>query len=158
MEVEITDATRDDVERLIEIYSAPHLYHTRQEASRYVESFLNYQHINVLRTNSTLAGVLFWRVESEKHHGIIVIDELWIEEKFRRQGLGERLLRASIEAAMDFFETDGFVLRKVLVTTAEDNAPARRLYEKLGFHNCAVLKDLYGKGENELVYILTVNP
>jgi ribosomal protein S18 acetylase RimI-like enzyme len=158
MKVEITDATRDDVERLTEIYSAPHLYHTKQEASRYVGSFFNYQHINVLKANNTLAGVLFWRVESEKHHGIIVIDELWIEEEFRRKGLGERLLRDSIEAATSFFEKDGSVLRKVVVTTAEDNAPARRLYEKVGFHNCAVLKDLYGKGENELVYILTVNP
>jgi len=49
-------------------------------------------------------------------------------------------------------------LRKVLVTTAENNEPARRLYEKIGFKKSAVLKDLYGKNENELVYILTLNP
>jgi len=41
-----------------------------------------------------------------------VIDELWIDEGFRRKGLGEKLLRASIKNAKTFFEKDGFVLRK----------------------------------------------
>ncbi len=50
------------------------------------------------------------------------------------------------------------MLRKVLVTTGEDNEPARKLYEKLGFQKSAVLTDLFGQGENELVYVLTNNP
>jgi len=158
MNVKIADATKDDVEKLIEIYSAPHLYHARGEASWYVKSFFDYHHIKVVKLDNVLAGWLFWRVESERHHGIVVIDELYIDERFRRKGLGERLLRKSIEDAKNFFEKDSFVLRKVLVTTAEDNEPAKRLYEKVGFKKCAVLADLYGKGENELVYILTLNP
>lgn len=158
MQIEIVDATRRDVDKLIEIYSAPHLYHTKEEASRYVKSFFDYHHIKVVKADGTVVGVLFWQVESEKHHGIIVIGDLWIEEKFRSRGLGEKLLRTAISDAVTIFEKDGFVLRKVLVTTAEDNVPARRLYEKIGFQKCAVLKDLYEQGENELVYILTLNP
>jgi ribosomal protein S18 acetylase RimI-like enzyme len=158
MKVEISDATEQDVEKLVEIYSTPHLYHTREEASRYVNSFFDYHHIKVIRLHGALIGQLFWRVESEEHHGIIVVDELHIDEKFRRKGLGERLLRAAIEDAKAFLEKDGHVLRKVLVTTTQDNKPARKLYEKIGFKKSAVLKDLYGRGENELVYILTVNP
>jgi len=111
-----------------------------------------------VKLDAVLAGWLFWRVESEKHHGIAVIDEVWMDERFRRKGLGEKLLRASIEDAKNFFEKDGFVLRKVLVTTAENNEAGRRLYEKTGFKKYAVLKDLYRKNENELVYILTLNP
>jgi len=158
MQTEIADAARIDVDKLVEIYSAPHLYHTKKEANRYVKSFFDYHHIKVVKADGTVVGVLFWQVESEKHHGIIVVEDLWMDEKFRRRGLGEKLLRTSINDACSVFEKDGFVLRKVLVTTAEDNVPARRLYEKVGFQKCAVLKDLYGKGENELVYILTLNP
>jgi ribosomal protein S18 acetylase RimI-like enzyme len=146
------------VERLIEVYSSPHLYHTREEASWYVKSFFDYHHIKVVKSDEVSAGWLFWRVESERHHGIAVIDELWVDEKFRRKGLGEKLLRTSIEDAKNFFKRDGFVLRKVLVTTAEDNEPAIKLYEKIGFQKSAVFKGLYGKGENEIVYILTLNP
>ena len=158
MNVKITDAIENDVERLIEVYSSPHLYHTREEASWYVKSFFDYHHIKVVKLDEVPAGWFFWRVESERHHGIVVIDELWVDEKFRRKGLGEKLLRTSIEDAKNFFKRDGFVLRKVLVTTAEDNEPAIKLYEKIGFQKSAVFKGLYGKGENELVYILTLNP
>lgn len=158
MGVEIVDASGGFVERLVNIYSSPHLYHIKKEASRYVKSFFEYHHIKVAKLRKTIADVLFWRVEAEKHHGIMVIDELRIDEKFRRKGFGERLLRASIEDAKTVFGKDGYVLRKTLVTTGEENVAARKLYEKIGFQKSAVLKGLYGKGENELVYILTLNP
>lgn len=145
------------MEKLIDIYSSPHLYHTREEASRYVKSFFEYHHIKVAKLQSTIVGVLFWQVEAEKHHGVMIIDELWIDEKFRRKGFRERLLRASLKDSQSFFGKDGYSLRKALVTTGEDNAPARKLYEKIGFQKSAVLKDLFGKGENELVYVLTLS-
>ena len=155
MSVEIADANECDVERLI---SLPHRYHTKEEATWFVKSYFDYHHIKVVRLRSRIIGALFWRVEADKHHGIIVIDDFWINEKFRRKGLGEKLLRSSIEDAKTFLEKDNYILRKVLLTTAQDNKPARKLYEKVGFQKTAVLKDLYGRGENELVYILTVNP
>jgi len=158
MNIKIASPTREDLERLIDIYSAPHLYHTKEEATKYVKQFHDYHHIKVVKLNDALAGMLTWRVESEKHHGIMIIDDLWIEERFRQRGLGQKLVKASIEDAEDVFRKAGFVLRKVMLTTTEDNAPARRLYEKLGFLKSAVLEGLYGKGENELVYILTLNP
>jgi GNAT superfamily N-acetyltransferase len=46
---------------------------------------------------------------------------------YRRKGLGEALLRALLDAA----EADG--LRQVWLSVRPDNAPALRLYEKLGF-------------------------
>lgn len=157
MNAKVANPSKEDLERLVEIYSAPHLYHTREEAAKYVRQFNDYHHIKVVKLNDALVGVLTWRVESEKHHGIMVIDDLWIEERFRRRGLGQKLVKASIKDADDVFHKSGFVLRKVMLTTAEDNAPARRFYEKLGFLKSAALEGLYGKGENELIYILTLN-
>lgn len=57
-----------------------------------------------------------------------------------------------------FFAKYNFAIRKVVVTTGEDNEPAKKLYEKIGFQETAVLRDLFAQGENELVYILTLNP
>jgi len=158
MDTEIVDATKRDVETLVDIYSSPHLYHTKDEASWFVRSFFDYHHVKVVKLHDVLIGALFWRVEEEKHHGIAVIEDLWIDEKFRRRGFGEKLLRTTVEDAKTFFGKDGYILRKVVVTTAQDNKPARRLYEKIGFQKSAVLKDLYAEGENELVYVLTLNP
>jgi ribosomal protein S18 acetylase RimI-like enzyme len=158
MNVKIASPAREDLERLIDIYSAPHLYNTKEEATKYVKQFHDYHHIKVVNLNDALAGMLTWRFESEKHHGIMIIDDLWIEERFRQRGLGQKLVKASIEDAENVFRKAGFALRKVMLTTAEDNVSARRLYEKLGFEKSAVLEDLYGKGKNELIYILTLNP
>jgi len=156
MDFQVQDASKNDVDSLIEIYSAPHLYHNQEEASWFVKSFYDYHHIKVVKHTGRIVGVLFWNVVEEMHHGLTEIVDLWISEHLRRRGLGERLLRSAIEDMKQLLEKDGYVLRKVMVTTGEDNDPARKLYEKVGFEKSAILEDLFAEGENELVYILTV--
>lgn len=158
MSLEITDPDENDAESLIEVYSSPDLYHGREEASWFVKSFFDYHHVKIIKHERSVVGALFWNVVEEKHHGLVEIGDLWIDQSFRRRGLGERLLRTVIEDMKKFFARDNHVLRKVLVTTGEDNEPAKKLYKKAGFQKSAVLRDLFGQGENELVYVLPVNP
>lgn len=158
MYAEVVDATALDVEDLIGIYSSPHLYHNREEASWFVKSFFDYHHIKVVKNEGKVIGGLFWNTVEERHHGLAQVADLWIDENFRRKGLGEKLLRTVIEDMKQFFATSNHVLRKVVVTTGDDNEPAKKLYEKVGFKEVAVLKDLFAKGENEVVYVLTHNP
>ena len=157
MSMQMADADESAVESLIGIYSSPHLYHNREEASWFVKSFFDYHHVKVVRHVEKVIGAAFWNVVEEKHHGLAEIKDFWIDENFRRRGLGERLLRTIIEDMKQFFAKENFALRKVLVTTGEDNEPAKKLYEKVGFQRSAVLRDLFAQGENELVYILTLN-
>lgn len=159
MDFPISSASREDVEKLIEIYSSPaSIYHSREEASWFVKSFFDYHHIKVVKQHAKVVGAAFWNVVEERHHGLAEIVDLWIEETCRRRGLGEKLLGAVIEDMKRFFAEGEDVLRKVLVTTGNDNEPAKRLYEKVGFEKIAVLADLFGKGEDELVYVFTCNP
>ncbi len=158
MPVEVSDPTDRDIESLTRIYSSPGFCDTRESATWFVNSFRDYHHIKVARVDDAIIGAVLWRLDSEWHHGIAVVEDLWIEEANRRRGLGEELLRACIRDAEQFLQARGYSLRKVLLTTAEDNGPARGLYEKLGFKNSASLEGLYGEGENELVYVLTVIP
>jgi len=158
MNMQIADADENDVESLVRIYSSPHLYHNRQEASWFVKSFFDYHHIKVVKHEGRVIGAIFWNVVEEKHHGLTEIVDLWIDEDFRGRGLGERLLRSVVEDMKQFFAKNNFVLRKILVTTGSDNEPAKNLYEKVGFQKSAALADLFAQGETELVYILTLNP
>jgi len=157
MDTRIVNASAKDVEDLITIYSSPHLYHNRQEASWFVKSFFDYHHIKIVKAKEKVVGAAFWNVLEEKHHGLTEIGDLWIDEGYRRKGLGEKLLRTVIEDMKRFFSKKNYTLRKVLVTTGDDNEPAKKLYEKIGFRKSALLADLFGKGENELVYILTLD-
>ena len=120
-----------------------------------MKSFFDYHHIKVIKDQKRIIGAAFWNVMEEKHHGLAQIVDLWIIEGFRRTGLGEKLLRVIIEDMKQLFVKSNHVLRKVLVTTGDDNEPAKRLYEKVGFEKIAVLADLFAKGENEIVYVLT---
>jgi ribosomal protein S18 acetylase RimI-like enzyme len=122
-----------------------------------VKSFFDYHHIKVMKNENKVIGAMFWNVLEEKHHGLAEIGDLWIDESFRRRGLGEKLLRTVIEDMKTFFRKGNYALRKVLVTTGDDNEAAKKLYEKAGFKKAAALADLFGKGETELVYVLTVN-
>jgi ribosomal protein S18 acetylase RimI-like enzyme len=158
MSLEITDPDKDDVESLVEIYKSPDLYHNREQASWFVKSFVDYHHVKVIKKERKVIGAAFWNVVEEKHHGLAEIADLWIEENLRRRGLGEKLLLTVIEDIKRFFAKDNHVLRKVLVTTGEDNEAAKKLYEKVGFQKSAVLRDLFAAGENELVYVLTIKP
>jgi len=146
------------VESLIQVYSSADLYHNGEEASWFVKSYFDYHHIKVVKQRREVVGAVFWNTVEEKHHGLTNIQDLYIDEKFRRKGLGERLLRASIEDMKKLYAKHRYTLRKVFVTTGEDNKPARNLYEKIGFRLVAVLPDLFAKGENELAYVLTLNP
>jgi ribosomal protein S18 acetylase RimI-like enzyme len=156
--LEIVEPNKGDIESLIQIYSSADLYHNREEASWFVRSFFDYHHVKIVKQERNVVGAVFWNVVEEKHHGLAEIGDLWIDKNFRRRGLGERLLRTVIEDMKKIFSKDKHVLRKVLVTTGEDNEPAKKLYEKIGFRKSAVLRDLFSQGENELVYVLTVNP
>lgn len=158
MHIQILDASKKDVESLIKIYSSPDLYHSVEEASWFVRSYFDYHHIKVVKQDGKIVGALFWNCAEEKHHGLTNIQDLWIDENFRRKGLGEKLLRSAIEDMKKLYANRHYALRKVFVTTGEDNKPARNLYEKVGFKIVAVLPDLFAQGENELVYILTPNP
>jgi len=158
MNIRIANASTKDVNNLIEIYSLPHLYHNREEASWFVKSFFDYHHIKVVKGEEKVVGATFWNVVEEKHHGLAEIGDIWIEEGFRGRGLGERLLRTVIKDMKQFFAKDDYTLRKVLVTTGDDNKPAKKLYEKVGFKKVATLEDLFAEGENELVYVLTIRP
>lgn len=56
-----------------------------------------------------------------------ILNDLYVKEDFRKQSIGEKL----IKAAMDFAKNDGATF--VQLETAKDNSTAQRLYETIGF-------------------------
>lgn len=66
-----------------------------------------------------------------------ILNDLYVKEAFRKEGLGRRL----IETALDFArEQSASVLQ---LETAVDNYPAQRLYEAIGFKEQAPATDFF---------------
>ena len=154
MRLEIEDARRDDLERLTEIYSCYDLHRIKQDAENYVKCYLEHWHIKVARIDGIVQGACFWRPEGEAVWGLGWIEDLWVEPGFRNKGFGEKLLSASISDAKRYFESRGFKLRMFALTVQENNAPARAVYERLGFRKVTDLTDIYIDGEDALFYVL----
>jgi ribosomal protein S18 acetylase RimI-like enzyme len=154
MKVELSKATKKDLTRLIEMFSDPDLKTSVEESDWFVHCYFDYHHINVARVKDEIQGACFWRIEGERYSGLGWIENLWVEERYRRMNLGEKLLKRSIEDMKVFFEKDNKKLRKVVLTTQVERASARKLYEKIGFRCAASLGDMYDPGGHDLFYIL----
>lgn len=152
MEVIVEPAKETDIPRLEEIYSAEDLHGSLPQARWYVRSHFDYNSILVARVDDRIQGSCFWRIEGEKVSGTGWIEDMWVEKRFRRIGLGERLLRKAVADLEEHFSKDGIVLRKIFLTTHVTNKAARALYEKLGFVKCGEVDSMYQDGILTLVY------
>ena len=156
--IEISSATADDLDRLIEIYALPELERNAGESRWFVNCYFDYHHINVAKVDKKIQGTCFWRIEGEKCLGLGWIENLWVEKQHRRMGLGERLLKESIADMKSFYEKDGIRLRKIALTTQSYRNSAMRLYERIGFRKAASLSDMYDPRGLDFMYILDLNP
>jgi ribosomal protein S18 acetylase RimI-like enzyme len=81
----------------------------------------------VAETDSTLAGLVAWRIREKPDHGLV--DLLAVSAAHRRQGWGHRLCAHALE------EMTKRGVQVVEIGTGQDafHAPARALYSSLGF-------------------------
>lgn len=70
---------------------------------------------------------LYPKYSSGKAEKNWILNDLYVNEKYRKQGIGEAL----ISTAMDFAKDDG--AKFVQLETATDNFTAQSLYEQIGF-------------------------
>ena len=82
----------------------------------------------------------FWHIMDEGH-----ITNVAVKSTFRGQGIGESLMRALME------ETKKEQIEAVTLEVRVSNAPAIRLYEKMGFVGVGVRPGYYPDGEGAVI-------
>jgi len=151
---EITAATKADLPRLVEVFANPDLKTTLEESEWFVRCYLDYHHVLVAKVGGNIQGACFWRIEGERYSGLGWIENIWVEERFRKLGLGEDLLRAAVTDIRRYFESHKVLPRKVVLTTQIERESARSLYEKVGFRHVASIEGMYDPGGHDMVYML----
>lgn len=68
-----------------------------------------------------------------------------VEENYRKEGVGRRLIERAIEAAKVKNA------ERMMLEVYENNTAAKSLYLSAGFKQIAVRKDYYGAGKNALI-------
>jgi len=104
-------------------------------------------HYLVVRVGDEIAGFAgLWLMVDEAHVTTFAIDPAW-----RRNHLGERLLIALLDLALDRRATEATLEVRL------SNLPARRLYEKYGFRPVGI-RPRYYSDDHEDALIMTTEP
>lgn len=144
----IVPMTRGDLDRVIAIERQ--CFPTAWSRESYERELLNanarYLEARVGELVVGYAGM--WVIPPEAH-----ITTIAVEPRYRRRGIGERLLVALLEAAEDMAAS------RVTLEVRESNSVARTLYEKYGFEAVAYMRGYYpDTGEDAVVMWLNALP
>ena len=148
--MKILNATEKDKKYLYEIYKEEY----GERVKEIINCYLKHKHIKLVKDNKKIIGLLLWSVKEGFHHGLCEIEELWIHEKYRRKGLGTKLLKSTIKDIKKYFIKEGYKPRKIFLFTSKENVAARKCYEKQNFKLVAEVGDLFKDNEIELMYVL----
>jgi ribosomal protein S18 acetylase RimI-like enzyme len=151
---EVVAARKKDTPRLVEIFSNADLKTSREESQWFVNCYMDYHHVLLAKVDDDIQGACFWRIEGERYSGLGWIENIWVEERFRKLGLGEKLLSQAVNDIKSFFRSHGVEPRKVVLLTQTERRSARRLYEKVGFRQVASIEGMYDPGGHDMLYLL----
>jgi ribosomal protein S18 acetylase RimI-like enzyme len=131
----IVQATVNDLDALTELFDLYRIFYQQQSDLSGARSFINDRLNNedsvifiAFDDNDAIGFVqLYPSFSSVSMKQSWVLNDLYVKEKVRGRGFGEKLIRAAIAFAE---ETDA---KGVLLETGKENIAAQRLYEKIGF-------------------------
>ena len=99
-----------------------------------------------------IVGIVTWLPHGLPKHGLAELDRIAVLPKMRGKGVAVHLKNVLIKDCQEWYGSKGFHLRKLYLLTHEDNARARKFYEKMGFKHETTLKEHYYPGRDECVY------
>lgn len=152
MTIVFRDATESDFEILSRIYEKP--YDGLETARKFVELYLGHYFWKLVEADGKIVGGLIWFPRENPELGWAEILDVWIDESYRRRGLGFRLIIEVIKNIESHFESFGHKAKCVILFTSENNISARRLYEKAGFKKVGCGGYVADDGTRELLYSL----
>jgi len=146
------DADESDFNFLFQFYNRP--YHNSEFTRKLVKLYLNHYFVKLADVDGKTVDILVWYVRESPRLGWAEILDLWVDEGYRRKGIGFGLLQRVIKDIKSCFRSEGFEARCVIVFTSENNLSARKLYEKTGFKKVGYGGYIAKDGTKELLYAL----
>lgn len=131
----IEQAGFPDLSRIVPLFDAYRMFYGKKSDPKGAEFFLeermkkNESVIFTAMEGDSIAGFmqLYPSFSSVSIGKIFVLNDLFVQERFRKKGAGEMLIRKAVEYA----RSEKAV--RLVLSTGISNQPAQKLYEKLGW-------------------------
>ena len=106
----------------------------------------------VAEEEGEIVGIVTWLPHGLPKHGLAELDRIAVMPKMQGKGVAKQLKDALFKKCKEWYKSQDSALRKLYLLTHEDNARARKFYEKMGFSHETTLNEHYNKGRDECVY------
>jgi ribosomal protein S18 acetylase RimI-like enzyme len=152
-DIKISKATNKDKKQLLSWF---HFYGNGKLIVNRVECYMHHHSTVAAKDNNQIVGVLQWHVKENPANGLAEIEEVFISEQYRGQGIGSLLVLFAISEIRAYFLELNIRPRKVFLFVGKENIPARKLYEKHGFLFINSIGYLFHDKKEELFYSLSL--
>jgi len=154
----IRKAMKEDVNQIADVMLDFYNMENSQEAIDAFKSEMSkdYKYILALEEDRII-GLVTWLMHGLPKHGLFELDRICILEESRGKGVGKMLVDSLINDANNWYQDNGFSIRKLYLLTHEDNIPAHAFYEKVGFNHETTLDSHYYDEKDERLYSIFFN-
>ena len=151
--IKITQANLKDQKQLLVFFKH---YKTKKVTQNRVNCYLSHNFTNIARGGNNIIGVLQWHVKEDPNAGVAELEEFYVLENYRNQGVGALLLDFKINSIKKYFIKLKISSRKIFLFVAQNNQPAKKLYKKYHFKQICFVGNLFSDNQPELFYCLDI--
>ena len=140
--IDIRTATSDDISLLENMYRKEIEDHA-ERAQRFAEDLvLRYKTLVAIKDDA-VCGTATWEPRGGLDDGVAELVGLGVNDGFKRQGIASKLVDAMIEETSQFFTSNGYTLRVIILFMEKSNETARKFYSAIRFKEVATIPSLY---------------
>lgn len=151
--MEVTIATNNDRDQLI---AALDNYGDKDFIETRIDHYLKHNRTIIVKEGEKIIGRTQWYPKENPKAGVAELEEVFVEEQYRGQGIGSKIIEKSVEEVKNFFNSRKIQPRRIYLLVRRENETGRRLYEKAGFKCITELNDLFADNEYEMFYCLNL--
>ena len=140
--IEIRTATPSDLPLLENMYRKEIEDHL-ERARRFAEDLvLRYKTLLAIDDNA-VCGTVTWEPRGGLDDGVVEMIGLGVTEGFKRQGIASKLIDDMIKETSQFYSSNGYSLRVIILFMEKTNETARKFYSANRFKEVANIPSLY---------------
>jgi len=140
--ITIRTATSSDISVLEKLYKQEVEDHSERAKKFAKDLVLRYKTLLAFK-DDLLCGTISWEPRGGLDDGIAEIIGLGVNEGFKRQGIATRLVNSMIERADQFYSSNGYEIRVIIVFMERTNEIAREFYLANKFKEVGLVPSLY---------------
>lgn len=133
MEIKLGLATKKDVIKLCKYLEENSKDMNPSFLRKRVKYYIENNLIILAKDENKIIGHIFIQIKEKPSLGVAEIETTQVDSRYRKNGIGEKLVKQGVELTKKYFKKNKIKPRCVYLMTRSNNLPAIKIYSKTGF-------------------------